>query len=71
MKFDMLFCLIFAVLFTLCIPLGFWLDDWTISRVSLAPIWAALGFWLGYIRARELDRKIKSGATQAEGKTPE
>ena len=59
MKFDMLFCLILAVIFSASIPLGFWLAGWTVSKVSLGPIWAALGFWLAYFRARELGRKRK------------
>jgi len=54
MKFDMLFCLILAVLFTVCIPLGFWLSDGAITKVSLGPIWAALGFWLAFFRVRAL-----------------
>ena len=69
MKIEAVFCLVLAILFTAMIPLGLWLDGSLFTKASLGAAIGALAFWLGYFRARELDRKIKNSRHEAQSRT--
>jgi hypothetical protein len=43
-------------LFSLFIPVGFWLSGWEVSRVSLGPIMGAFVFWGGYFEMRKVEK---------------